>query len=141
MKNLALGTIIFLLVLFPITAIWHVAIFPELYAELGYFKEQETVGAAIAGLLNIVVQGFLLSVLFVRTQFFGAGPVAGIKFAGLVGVFYFTIQVVNFVVRKEISDIPTFILLEAAYMVIQFAIYGYLLGLLLKPAKPTQKAV
>ena len=132
-----LGTLIFTLVIFSITATWHVAIFQEMYTALGYFKEQETVAAGIAGLLNIVVQGLLLTVLFVRTQFFGTGPVAGIKFAALVGLFYFTVQVVNFVVRKEISNVPVFVLLEAIYMVVQFATYGFLIGLLLKPSETT----
>ncbi|PUB09446.1 hypothetical protein DFP92_1318 [Yoonia sediminilitoris] len=128
-----MGTAIYTLVIFPITAIWHVLVFQELYTELGYFKEKETVLAAAAGLVNILVQGFVLAALFLRTHFFGTGFSGGLKFAGLVGAFYFSVQVINFVVRKEISDVTIFVLLEAVYMAFQFGIYGLLMGVFVKP--------
>lgn len=43
---------------------------------------------------------------------------------------YFTLQVVNFVVRKEIHHVARFVALEAVYIVAEFALYGILLGVL-----------
>lgn len=128
MKKTILGILIYVFTIFPITAIWHVAIFQELYLKFGYFNKEETLIAGIAGLLNIVIQGIVLALLWTKTKFKGTQISQGLKFSGLIFVFYFTIQVVNFVVRKEINDIPYFILMEIIYMTIQFSIYGILMG-------------
>ena len=129
-KLLIFSTLAYVFTIFPITALWHVGIFNEFYIEFGYFKEEETLLAALAGFSNIVVQGVILAILFLNTQFNGSNVVQGLKFSGLIFVFYFSIQVVNFVVRKEINDIPFFVLLETVYMLIQFFVYGILLGYL-----------
>lgn len=135
MRNIFLGTIIYVFIIFPITALWHVALFQELYLEFGYFNQEETLVAGIAGLINILVQGVILAILYTRTRFTGSPIAQGLKFSGLIFLFYFTVQVVNFVVRKEINDIPFFVLMEIGYMLIQFSIYGVIMGLLIKPAK------
>jgi len=128
MKKIFLGTIIYVITIFPITAIWHVVIFQKLYLEFGYFNKEESFIAGVAGLINIFVQGIFLTVLYKSTQFKGSHIMQGLKFSGLIFVFYFTIQVVNFVVRKEISNILYFMLMEIIYMIIQFSIYGVLIG-------------
>jgi hypothetical protein len=121
---------IYVLTIFPITALWHVGIFQELYLEFGYFNQEETFLAGVAGLINIFVQGFILAILYSKTQFIGSHIIRGLKFSGLIFVFYFTLQVVNFVVRKEIINIPMFTIMEILYMFIQFVVYGVLLGIL-----------
>ncbi len=68
--------------------------------------------------------------LYPKTQFNGSHIMRGIKFSGLIFVFYFTTQVVTFVTRTEINDIPFFILMETIYMLIQFGMYGILMGIL-----------
>jgi len=127
-KLLALGTIAYAITVFPITALWHVGLFNELYLEFGYFNQEETFLAGVTGLLNIFVQGFVLAALYSKTRFGGSRHARGLKFAALVFVFYFSVQVVNFVVRKEISDVPFFVLMEALYMAVQFGFYGVLMG-------------
>ncbi len=135
MKNLILGMIIYTIVIFAITAFWHVGLFKELYTNLGYFNEKETAAAAMVGLLNILVQGVVLAVLYTHSHFAGSRYARGLKFAGLIGVFYFTTQVVNFVVRKEVSDISTFVFLEAVYIAIEFVIYGLMMGAFVKSGR------
>ena len=135
MKKIVLGTLIYVSTIFTITAMWHVGLFQELYLGFGYFNQEETVLNGIIGLLNIVVQGVILAVLYLRTHFNGSPLQQGLKFSGLIFIFYFTIQVVNFVVRKEINDIPFFTLMEIIYMLIQFSVYGILMGKYIKPNK------
>lgn len=130
MKQIIFSTMIYVFTIFPITALWHVGLFQELYLRFGYFNQEETFLAGVSGLINICVQGFILAILYSKTQFIGSHIIRGLKFSGIIFVFYFTLQVVNFVVRKEINDIPFFILMEIIYMVIQFAVYGVLMGVL-----------
>ncbi len=133
MKKIILGTLIYVFTIFPITALWHVGFFQQLYLGFGYFNQEETVLNGIIGLLNIALQGVILAILYLRTHFNGSPLQQGLKFSGLIFMFYFTIQVVNFVVRKEINDIPYFTIMELIYMIIQFSIYGVLMGKIIKP--------
>jgi len=41
-KRIILATLLYVFTIFPITAIWHVGIFQELYLEFGYFNVEET---------------------------------------------------------------------------------------------------
>lgn len=132
-KRIILATLIYVFTIFPITAIWHVGIFQELYLEFGYFNVEETFLNGIVWLLNIFIQGFVLALLWDRTNFKGNNIIQGLKFSWIIFVFYFSIQVVNFVVRKEIINIPYFITMETIYMIIQFSIYGLLMGKFIKP--------
>jgi len=135
-KLILFSTMIYVITIFPITALWHVGFFKELYLGFGYFNKEETFLAGVAGLINIFVQGFILAILYSKTQFTGSQIVRGLKFSGIIFVFYFTLQVVNFVVRKEINDTPFFILMEIIYMLIQFAVYGILMGILYNKVNP-----
>ena len=135
-KLILFSTMIYVITIFPITALWHVGFFQELYLGFGYFNKEETVLNGIIGLINIFVQGFILAILYSKTQFIGSHIMRGLKFSGIIFVFYFTLQVVNFAVRKEINDIPLFVLMEAIYMVIQFTVYGLLMGILYNKVNP-----
>ena len=123
------STLIYVISIFPITALWHVVLFQKQYLDCGYFNGEESLLAGIAGLTNILVQGVILSVLFSHSQFSGSPIERGVQFSGLIGIFYFTLQVVNFCVRKEINNLPWFVAMEAMYMLIEFPLYGVLLGL------------
>ena len=135
-KLILFSTMIYVITIFPITALWHVGFFQELYLGFGYFNKEETLFNGIMGLINIFVQGFILAILYSKTQFIGSHIMRGLKFSGIIFVFYFTLQVVNFVVRKEINDIPLFVSMEAIYMVIQFSVYGLLMGILYNKVNP-----
>ena len=84
-----------MITIFPITALWHVGFFQELYLEFGYFNQEETLLAGIAGLTNIFAQGFVLSILYSKTKFTGSYIMQGLEFSGIIFVFYFTIQIFN----------------------------------------------
>jgi len=130
LKLILFSTMIYVLTIFPITALWHVGLFQELYLNFGYFNKEETLFNGIMGLVNIFVQGFILAILYSKTEFSGTHIMSGLKFSGIIFVFYFTLQVVNFVVRKEIHDVAFFIIMELVYMIVQFGVYGLLIGVL-----------
>ena len=89
-KLLVLSTIAYVFTIFPITALWHVGFFQELYLGFGYFNQEETFLAGVSGLINIIVQGFILAILYSKTQINGSHIMRGLKFSGLIFVFYFS---------------------------------------------------
>lgn len=128
-KQTILGTIAYTLVTFPLAIVWHVVIFKEQYQDFGYFEGEPSFAI---GLLTIVIQGLVLSFLFPYVSFQGKSVVRGVKYSLLIGLFFWTSHVLAFVAKQVVSNSITFITMESVYLLLQFGIYGLLLGLIFK---------
>ncbi len=126
-KSVALGTMAYTLVTFPLAVVWHVILFEGKYKAFGYFEGEPSFAL---GLLTIVIQGLLLSFLFPFVKFTGSAIVKGLKFASVVGIFFWTSHVLAFVAKQALEDSLSFVLMETFYLVLQFGIYGILIGII-----------
>ena len=124
-----LGTLAYTLVTFPLAAIWHVALFEDMYEGFGYFIGEPNF---VLGFLTIIIQGFTLSLLFPLFNLSGTSLSKGIKYSLLVGVFFWSSHVLAFVAKQAIDNSAGFIVIESFYLLLQFAIYGFLIGLIHK---------
>lgn len=84
-KRVALGTLAYVAVTFPIAVIWHVVIFSDLHHAFGYFAGKPNF---LLGFLTIVLQGAILSVLFPLVVLQGIPLIRGLKFAAIIGFFF-----------------------------------------------------
>ncbi len=126
-RAVLLGTLAYTLVTFPLAVIWHVVLFAQQYRAFGYFEGEPSF---ILGLLTIIIQGFILSLLYDRFNFTGQGIVKGLRYALLMGVFFWTSHVLAFVAKQVVDSSLWFVLMESFYLVIQFGIYGLLIALI-----------
>ena len=126
------GAFAYTLVTFPLAVIWHVAIFKEQYQSFGYFEGEPSF---LIGLLTIIIQGIVLSFLYPFVKFNGSAYVRGLKYSLLIGLFFWTSHVLAFVAKQVISNPMLFITMESFYLLLQFGIFGVLIGLIYaKPA-------
>ena len=126
-KQITLGTLAYTLVTFPLAAIWHVVIFEEQYQSFSYIEGEP---GFLLGLITILIQGFILSFLYPFVSFHGKGATRGLKYALLIGLFFWTSHVLAFVAKQSISGSVLFIFMESFYLLLQFGIYGILIGLI-----------
>lgn len=126
-KQITLGALAYTLITFPLAVIWHVVIFEKQYQSFGYFEGEPDFAL---GLLTIVIQGFVLSFLYPYVSFEGRGVVRGLKYSLLIGLFFWTSHVLAFVAKQDINNALLFIAMESVYLVLQFGIYGVLIGLI-----------
>ena len=112
---------------FPLAIVWHVVLFKAQYQTFGYFTAEPNF---ILGLLTILIQGFILSLLYPYVAFSGTGIIRGLKYALLMGGFFWTSHVLAFVAKQAVNNALFFILIESVYLSLQFGIYGILLGLI-----------
>ena len=124
-KLLILGTLAYTLVTFPIAVIWHVVLFEETYNKFGYFEGEPNF---LLGLITIVIQGAVLSLLFPFVKFQGNSIARGIKYALLLGMFFWTSHVLAFIAKQVVADVMTFVFMESFYLLIQFGVFGILIG-------------
>jgi len=77
-------------------------------------------------LLAIVLQALILSSLYPLITLSVTGPLKGLMYVGIVGAFFWTSDVLAFVVKQKILNAVDFIAMETFYLVLQFGIYGVL---------------
>jgi hypothetical protein len=118
------AAVVYLLVTFPLAALWHVVLFGSWYESLGYFGREPSF---VLGFVAIVIQAVVLAIAYGRTVAVPGGVGSHWGFIGLAGVFLWASNVVAFAAKVELSSPPLFFLLETGYFTVNFALYGLLL--------------
>ena len=126
-RKLILGTAAYTVCTFSLAVGWHVLLFQERYESFGYFEGEPDF---LLGLLTIVLQGVLLSALFPMLKAEGSSFRRGIKFAFIAGAFFWTSHVLAFVARQKVPEVSAFIWMETAYLLVQFGLFGLILGVI-----------
>ncbi|MBL4863944.1 MAG: hypothetical protein JKY63_03485 [Rhodobiaceae bacterium] len=124
-----LGTLAYALVTFPLAVVWHVVLFEQKYISFGYFEGEPNF---VLGFLTILIQGLMLSILYPHVSFAGSGIARGIKYALFIGLFFWTSHVLAFIAKQIITDPLLFIAMESFYLLLQFSIFGALIGAIYK---------
>ena len=127
LKLVLLGTAAYTLVTFPIAIIWHILLFEQLYLSFSYIEGEPSF---LVGFITILMQGFVLSALYPYARFAGKPITRGIKYALVLGVFFWTSHVLAFIAKQSVANPLLFITMESFYLLLQFGIYGILIGLI-----------
>jgi len=126
LKLTLIGTLTYTVVTFPLAVIWHVVLFEERYLHFGYFERDPSF---ILGLLAIVIQGFVMSLLFPLVNLPGKPIVRGLRYSLIIGAFFWTSHVIAYVAKNAVESSIAFVLMESFYLILQFGIYGICIGL------------
>ncbi len=127
LRKFALASSAYVFVTFPIAAIWHLVVMKDLYTRFGYFDGEPNLAL---GFLSILMQGLLLSLLFPMVRLTGSTIKRGLKFALIIGLFFWTSHVLAFVAKQSIPSAMLFVAVESVYLTLQFGAFGILLGLI-----------
>lgn len=133
MKRTLLATLAYTIGTFTLAVLWHVVLLEETYTGLGYFEGEPDF---LLGLLAIVIQGAVLSALFPRVRLAGSSLTRGMKFAGIIGVFFWTSHVLAFLAKQQTDGAVLFLAMESFYLVLQFGLFGWFLGLIFRDSAP-----
>ena len=126
-KKTLLGTAAYTLITFPLAVVWHVTLFKSQYERFGYFEDEPSF---LLGFLTIVLQGGILSAIYPLFRLPGHGVKRGLLFATVIGAFFWTSHVLAFVAKQSVEPVAVFVAMETAYLMLQFGIFGALVGLI-----------
>ena len=126
-KPIILGTLAYTTVTFPLAIVWHVVLFRDQYHAFSYIEGEPSF---LLGLLTILLQGLILSYLYPYVLFKGEGAIRGLKYSLFIGVFFWTSHVLAFVAKQDMTNTLLFITMESFYLLLQFGIYGVLIGII-----------
>ena len=125
--KLVMGTAAYSICTFSLAVVWHVLLFEERYESFGYFEGEPNF---LVGLLTIVLQGILLCALFPMLKAEGSSFRRGFKFAFITGAFFWTSHVLAFVAKQEVPGASAFIWMETLYLLLQFGVFGLIIGII-----------
>ena len=125
--KLLMGAAAYTVCTFSLAVVWHVLLFKERYESFGYFEGEPNF---LVGLLTIVLQGILLCALFPMLKAEGSSFRRGFRFALIIGAFFWTSHVLAFVAKQEIPGASAFIWMETLYLVLQFGVFGLIIGII-----------
>lgn len=121
-NRIALGTLAYLVAVFPLAYAWHLVVFKELYDSIGYITRDEPIIAL--GFGAILFQGAIFAYLFPR--FYRGGPplLYGLKFAAIMGALHWTNHVLAAAAKHNMTPLSTWFAMETLYLTIQFLATG-----------------
>lgn len=131
LKKQALAAVGYTLIVFPLALVWHIVFFEDAYVAFGYFDGEPNIPL---GLVTIVLQGVLLSIMY---PMFAANKPSFSKaawFCVLVGAFFWTSHVLALVAKQNVPDALSFVMMESLYLGFQFGAFALVLGLVFRDA-------
>ena len=124
-KKFLLAFLAYLLITFVIATTWHLVLFKNLYLSAGMRRQP----LMQLGILSMLIQAFLLALLYPRFRGAGTPALEGLKFGVLMGLFMGSYGVLAEAGKFDIGPVGTFIAAEGAFFLLQFAIVGTVIGL------------
>lgn len=115
-----------LVVMFAVAASWHLVVFKGLYERLAIYTRAEPI--VPLGLLSMALQALIFAYLFpIFAE--GRSPVgAGLAFGLLMGVLMGSIGALAEAGKQNVTSLATFLTLESAFYVVQYAVIGLVIG-------------
>jgi hypothetical protein len=115
-----------LVVMFAFAAGWHLVVFKSLYDRLAIYTRAEPI--VPLGLLSMLLQALIFAYLF---PIFAEGrdPVAaGLAFGLVMGVLMGSIGALAEAGKQNVTSLSTFLALESAFYLVQYAVIGLVIG-------------
>jgi len=124
-KRAVLLAVTYLVLTFPIAAVWHLVLFPHSMAGAA-FRAQPLFAM---GLLSTVVQATVVAYLYPRLSRGGSAVRDGLRFALIMGSFIASYGVLAEAGKFNVGLTASWVLHEGAFFAVQWIVIGIALGL------------
>jgi hypothetical protein len=112
---------------FAIAYIWHLVAFAPVYHDLAMYRDDVIIPF---GLLSMFIQGAAFSFVYPRA-FSDRGRVArnGLLYGGSLALLSWSFITLAVAAKNVMTSVPTYMVLETGFTVVQFAVVGPLIAL------------
>ncbi|MEJ6392371.1 hypothetical protein V8J82_03835 [Gymnodinialimonas sp. 2305UL16-5] len=129
LKKQILAAAIYPLIVFPLALVWHLVLFKDRYMTFGYFAGEPNIPV---GLVTMIIQGVVLAAMYPMFKLRHTGHARAFLFAGLLGLFFWTSHVLALVAKQNVPQAGTYIVMETAYLSLQFGLFALALGFIFR---------
>ena len=124
-KNLIIGAVSYIIASFSIQALSHFAINSDHYASIDFMRKEPLM---YFGILTMLIQGIILTILYLKWANNNYTIKQGLKFSWLVGIFFVSYLALVEPDKYNVINISEWILIEGIAGLLQFTLFGALLG-------------
>lgn len=128
-KNIVIGAASYLAASFLIQALSHFVVNSEHYASIPFMRTEPLM---YFGVLTMLIQGSVLTILYLKWANQNFTLKQGLQFAWLVGLFFLSYTALVEPDKYNVANVPEWILVEGIAGSIQFTLFGLLLGKFVK---------
>lgn len=128
-RNLMIGTASYLAASFLIQALSHFVINAEHYASIPFMRPEPLM---YFGLLTMLIQGIVLTVLYLKWANNTFNVNQGLKFSLLMGLFFVSYLALVEPDKYNVMNVFAWVLVEGIAGLFQFTVFGVLLGKFIK---------
>jgi hypothetical protein len=119
----------YVVITFAMGFVWHLVLFKPLYRRLAIFSRLEDPLIPL-GLTAMLIQGAVLAYIY-PLIFDGLHPaIDGFHFGLLMGALMASIGVFAEAGKQRVTSLPTWLVLETTYYLLQFALAGIAIGII-----------
>ena len=126
MKKHIQVTLAYAVVTMLIAAPWHFVLFKDLYHSLGIYNRAEPI--VPLGFLSMLIQGVVMAIIYPRYYKDGSHYKSAIQFSLLMGLFLYSVSTLANAAKIEVSPMGTWLILQAAFHLIQYVACGLAIG-------------
>jgi len=132
-KNIVLGTIAAVVVMFGLGVIWHLALFPEWYKTIKYASRPELLVPFM--FLGELLRGLLMVIIYPHGYKGGPAVKEGLRFGLLLNLFLAATILPWYYGLHAISSFGCLLLLEGSFLLISGALAGIVIALVHEKVK------
>jgi hypothetical protein len=127
-KSFWLAFASYLVPTFPLGYTWHLVLFKDVYAALDIYRDQVIIPF---GLASMIIQASIFSSLYPRVfnRDHGAWLRSTCTFGGLAALLAWSFAVLPVAAKYRMASVSTFMGLESAFTLVQFAVVAPLIAL------------
>lgn len=128
MRSFGLGVAAYLLPSFPIAYVWHLVVFAPAYHELAMYRDDVIVPF---GLASMIIQAVAFSWIYPRVFPDREGGVVwnGLLYGLGIAALSWSFTTLAVAAKNVMTSVPTYLMLETGFTLVQFAIVGPLIAL------------
>jgi carbon starvation protein CstA len=127
-KKFGFAVVAYVIVTFIVAAGWHLVLFKDVYDQFGIFTRKEPI--IPLGIASMIMQALVLAYLYPRLYRGGSPVKEGVIFGLLVGVLMASIAVFAEAGKQYVASLPTWLIFESVYYLLQFGLVGVCIGLI-----------
>lgn len=109
--------------------VWHLILFKQLYKDLGIFSRIDDPIIPL-GFAAMLIQGAVLAYLYPRVSKRREPTKEGLSFGIIMGVLMLSSAVIAEAAKQRVSSLPTWLIVESIYYLLQFGVSGMLIGII-----------
>jgi hypothetical protein len=117
----------YIILTFPLAFFWHLRAFRSQYERWQYFGSN---AQPILGLAAMIIQGLVLSIAYPYFGFSTQGIYNSSIYVLIIFVLFWSIHVISTMAKTKETRTLGFFVMETIYLMIQFGMYGVLLGVI-----------